>query len=433
MLIVIYQYRKYGSLKAKFTTSTSSCKGIKINACIDGQIPKSNNEISRYQLENNNFFELNTVLVNEYLVFYQYKEIFVNISNKNCFVMQVYSNQYMIDDSRSRTTFSPGQFCEVSIQVQYTENYKQIDLKKFRISGFLDFSGSMYDYGEYNYDSSNYNEYFNYRIFSGKYNATYFKRPKDGHFQLNMYQWSDSWTNFIISHMSKMPRKRNIFTQALQIPHFTKYLTNIMKGSEFVLIMTIITNRTFFVQLKAETEGNYDFAKPHFLQWDTLYKVIGNSTLTVIVALPGQLRFLGMISNTSVKAMVRYRWMQVTESMNDEIFYTQKYTVININATGYHIIKEAHKGDYHFSKFYKNHCFLSTDKIPYYLISRICKFDLFSWKEASNTCKQLGGHLPHFFSREEQEELLHILKTSTDLYLIEAMFIEITTSLQSMR
>ena len=51
-----------------------------------------------------------------------------------------------------------------------------------------------------------------------------------------------------------------------------------------------------------------------------------------------------------------------------------------------------------------------------------------SWREASELCRDIGGYLPYFTSREELDELLALLKLSPDIHPIEALYIGLTTN-----
>ena len=46
-----------------------------------------------------------------------------------------------------------------------------------------------------------------------------------------------------------------------------------------------------------------------------------------------------------------------------------------------------------------------------------------SWSEASDLCREAGGNLPYFISRTDLEELIALLKLSTDLLPIESLYI----------
>ena len=59
---------------------------------------------------------------------------------------------------------------------------------------------------------------------------------------------------------------------------------------------------------------------------------------------------------------------------------------------------------------------------------KACEPWIWSWIQAVNICRNAGGELPQFFSRKEQEELISIIKTFTDYFFVEAMFIYLKTA-----
>ena len=97
-------------------------------------------------------------------------------------------------------------------------------------------------------------------------------------------------------------------------------------------------------------------------------------------------------------------------SFNDPVFEKTKYIKI-----------KSKQGVYHFIKFYKKSCFDMENDYPY------CHTKVFSWIAAFTLCKDINGSLPEFYSRAGQEEFVTIMKTSTSLYLIEGIFINLKT------
>ena len=76
----------------------------------------------------------------------------------------------------------------------------------------------------------------------------------------------------------------------------------------------------------------------------------------------------------------------------------------------------------------------SNDYMHYVLFTKILerkKSILKSWEEASQICKETGGRLPYFTSREELEELIALLKLSRVIKPIEAMFIGLSFNTES--
>ena len=46
-----------------------------------------------------------------------------------------------------------------------------------------------------------------------------------------------------------------------------------------------------------------------------------------------------------------------------------------------------------------------------------------SWNDAANLCSSVGAHLPSFTSREELDDFIHLLRDSSDIPPLEAVFI----------
>ena len=51
-----------------------------------------------------------------------------------------------------------------------------------------------------------------------------------------------------------------------------------------------------------------------------------------------------------------------------------------------------------------------------------------SWSEASELCRNIGGHVPFFTSREQLDKLLALLKLSSEIHPIEALYIGLTSN-----
>ena len=64
-------------------------------------------------------------------------------------------------------------------------------------------------------------------------------------------------------------------------------------------------------------------------------------------------------------------------------------------------------------------------KITGSLIGRL-SYTLWSWKDADKLCRNIGGHLPYFLSREELNELTDFLKNSPHILPYEAIYVGMT-------
>ena len=144
-------------------------------------------------------------------------------------------------------------------------------------------------------------------------------------------------------------------------------------------------------------------------------RISGTSSQQLILALPAIFRYLLVksLSNITSQATVQYHSLE-EEGIQYHAPNTQTFR------KNYHvyIMKSTRTREYHFIRIYNPNCFHGM------FVSQVkCKLKLYSWTQAHETCKGIGGQLPQFISRKDQEELLNLLKISTDLFAVEALFI----------
>ena len=73
------------------------------------------------------------------------------------------------------------------------------------------------------------------------------------------------------------------------------------------------------------------------------------------------------------------------------------------------------------------HYILYTKEFAFFEFERLKDTsDYTSWREASELCRDIGGYLPYFTSREELDKLLAFLKLSSEIHPIEAVYIGLT-------
>ena len=91
--------------------------------------------------------------------------------------------------------------------------------------------------------------------------------------------------------------------------------------------------------------------------------------------------------------------------------YSKKHTT-TVKIKKYKYVTEfpVIKGKYHFVKLSDHRLSLRA---------------FISWNEASEYCKNISGHLPRFFSRHNQEEFISLLKTSSDIFVTPAIYIDL--------
>ena len=163
--------------------------------------------------------------------------------------------------------------------------------------------------------------------------------------------------------------------------------------------------------------------------WSEEFIVTNNDTKNVVVvALQGSMDFVLISSNGSYPFLVEYQWIYPQFSKTP-IWIKGRLCRENLDlrssTRNFSVIKQIGSKLYHFNKTYHLPCTrLPND--PFYIM--VCAAERLSWNQASQKCKGIGGSLPEFFSREEQEEMLYLLKVSDDLYSIEALYIGLIVS-----
>ncbi len=108
------------------------------------------------------------------------------------------------------------------------------------------------------------------------------------------------------------------------------------------------------------------------------------------------------------KVELFYRWMTMPRQSNQAAIFR------DFRRIGVHI----EKGIYHFIVL---HCGASR------------KESHFSWRQASSICGKINAHLPKFFSRQEHNDLIFLLKTSTYTFISLAAFIDLVLAGPSMK
>ena len=125
MLLVIYQYKEYGSLILNVSLSWTYCKGIKIDFCHLSF--KRNRNVEIYTSKSLRLIH------KSYLV--RVRELAMNLGDKSCFVLQMYQNK------KSKAfmliyLFSNYQFFYCKLDLRTVEETNTLGLWKFKLSGY---------------------------------------------------------------------------------------------------------------------------------------------------------------------------------------------------------------------------------------------------------------------------------------------------------
>ena len=431
LLIVIYHYEMY-SLAIKATISTTSCMGVMVDIC-SLHLVSSKKKI----IFSNSILQLVHHVGNN-------NDLTVNLLAKSCFVLQMYA--YQVDRFIHSTPVKLKFFsCSLYLKVGLTPTFPV--LWKVRSRGFLQ-SNSVYShqlivYGDYKFDQSeialkwengtqhswgngmrerqhwfqaiNNNDISFHMQFIMKTPA----HKNSMSFKISVYHWSYSWINFLINSTNAVPNQTRIEILSLE-RHNPKYIQVVPKETA-VMVLNVKTSHPFVVKVKAVTYPLQDLYK-EYTQFSTIYQSHKQSR-NLILALPGIIHSVSLSSvstQKSIEAIVSTTWIYTEHKIKNanKEMHGLRFPNYPFRQRQY-IIKRARKGTYHFIKWYKEECS--------HFQKKWCKMDQMFWNQAAGLCKYSGAILPEFFSRTDQDELISIIKHSTDLFPIEALFIGLRT------
>lgn len=191
-------------------------------------------------------------------------------------------------------------------------------------------------------------------------------------------------------------------------------------AGDSVLTMNVTSKVNARLRVIARTRDQISVKIPIVsLYWENILELTNKSDNNFILALPGWILEVELQSEQLdyVPLEINYNWLfdrrnpvefLVTRCDKDVYEHTPVIT----------LKKKAREGWYHFITYCTKH------EVP--RCSDGCVPKLVSWNQAAQICSNAGGHLPHFLSRAEQEELISIMKTSRDLLFMEALFIGLT-------
>ena len=207
-----------------------------------------------------------------------------------------------------------------------------------------------------------------------------------------------------------------------------------MQTNDSVLVMKLVTRTGFTLRVSVETFGQDSQHIPSiYLHWENAWEMEKNSTITSVIAVQGKISRLKMFSNsvnsTNIVQMIYY-WIYKRNFLHQEKRPIKQYLRKVL------LKKKADKGTYLFVTHCRYRDVTVQAKgcrlwIGYWECTKQrkgCEPRIWSWTQAVNICRNAGGELPQFFSRKEQEELISIIKTSTDYFFIEAVFISLKTT-----
>ena len=423
-LIVFYHHEEYSSLSVQLKASHSYCRGVKINAC---EILAGGFKV----LEVNQFLSLENHIFNV---------IHLLLFTKSCITLQLY-----VDPSVATEYSNPTcSFYFILSRKQPEEQFWKYILQGY-LQGVHDRSIVLMTYGDDYNKTVNvrnitevnqkqrckktadwFQTYCNYQSDKGLLlDAIYFVRTpahkNTATFKVFLYRWSHSWINVVIQWAGKIMESKIRTTLRDQY-----YKPHLVFKEEAVLLTKIISSEE--LQVTVSASSNLTF---HTLQWSQRLKVgKDKSSNKLTVALQGKLVYVNVQSNKNSSLVLEYNWMyeklqgKITGQEGIMFMCNGKHLDAEFPSMFskriFHIVRQTKTKNYHFFKNYTIPCH-NTQRL--YSCVAICNAEQLSWRQASDICNQTGLYLPQLLSREEQEELLYLLKVDKHLYIMEAIYI----------
>ena len=466
MILILYSYNEYSNLKFIGSASVSLCRGVQINICssyyictiMDFQYTYN----PHYRIYKDGLFEISHrnffyhLFRRSYISFNKHI-YYIDLLDNACVVMHISPDFYWVTDEdmyRRLKLADKRKFvnnhCLFELAVGKTPSRSHS--LKFVLSAFLEqndllmsmispigYAHSMGKQVILEWDQVR-------KVKKGKlqchkretkipqcqvtseknikfFTEYYIKTPSHGRtirFGLDFYKWSYSWVSLVIH-----PSNKTLESNAEELPKINTnqyyYIRRIVMKKEAAFGMHIFSNHTMNLEIQVQS-FLFPFAN---MNWSNIYKIEKKQSQTIMIGLPGVVKYLTLRlvqGKQSVTVKLCYYWIFVKADMNYHLDQSHNHILKDsvFERTKYLKIK-SRQGTYHFIKFYEKSCFDLEMDDPY------CHSKVFSWIAAFTLCKNVNGSLPEFYSRGWQEEFVTILKTSTNLYLIEGIFINLKT------
>ncbi len=225
---------------------------------------------------------------------------------------------------------------------------------------------------------------------------------------------TNSWIEVIVSRVIVTTNLHNLFSEVVDLGD-TYDVQNIPVSTNTIAFLEISpSSLNGSLVLSIFTETNLFLCG--VLRWINNMTIVGHVPAQKYISLTHQLKImtLGITNeeyfNVSVSLMwihdifSKYSLMLQTNSQSPYLSNRLKFVASSFN--------RSFSGSKKFYLLFKNGT-----------VQSLKNQHLKSWSKASDLCREAGGNLPYFISRTDLEELIALLKLSTDLLPIESLYI----------
>ncbi len=442
--LVLYTYEKYSSLSVGVKVTSSDCKLIRIIQCglccslhqtyVEESIVLDPFRCSVVQISSGHFYGHRSLdeLVPLRVMIPYYQE---------CFMMKKQYNLQAGNFDQRRFGFAMRMCGHLifphCIPVKLTIDQSSFEDQSalYRIDVFLDKHASFRILTEQSHDVICETRRIKWYHFEELYFLFYIKTSATS------YQvWTDflqnSWFNFLVEPSKFNSSERFIFLLTKlsfsQTPNVLQAFVSHAYTLDKVLILSLQDSkkdeRPVCLDLYSDT-GFLDIHMPlfeNFRKFKAAHRQIYqyfpaleirscsyqlHQDHSIFFAVPGNVKQFNLSTKSTEHSALQ---TQLFSSWLDgfQKVYSDAVASRNISGVDLHMSK----GKYHFLRFD-------------FGISR-----KFSWQQADNLCSQVKGHLPRFFSREEMDDFIFLVKTDPNVLLVSlGMYVDLTYQVSGMK
>ena len=265
------------------------------------------------------------------------------------------------------------------------------------------------------------------------------------HFNTVMSPVTNSWVDIIIwkrTAQNDSPGFKSYLSEIISLSQVKGYSNKTGNLIEYILLFTMSKNfsdvsedRDKSIQFNFQSDINTNFNI--YLIW-TWQVPLSNVKVEHFISLPGKLASMSMLLctndvNHTLNIPVKFIWIHDNYKKFSYINGKgNKCTAVNTTSLYYADCLS-------FQSFHSRHSRVNARK--YILFHMYLQYGEvwqyighhspgYSWEESSELCREAGGFLPFFSSRDDFQEVLTLLKASQDIPPLEALFIGVKGSFE---
>ena len=260
------------------------------------------------------------------------------------------------------------------------------------------------------------------------------------YFELNFARWTQGWINVMVwvtkalytsrvqypTEVIQIKEKRIRIKSVIGNPNSIFYLN--LNSSKITRKMHIFLALAMYSVIEHRPWRYYEKLE---LLWRSCFK-LSNMFKTQPVSIPGSVSRISVDmreihNNITSKDKLEALWVKDKQSIYNNLspkYLKKSYCMESVKEQKECNYSSYADDGYFINKYYYLFESRST-KMTGGVVGRLYT-KLWSWKDADKLCRDIGGQLPYFLSREELTELTDFLKNSPHILPYEAMYVGMT-------